>query len=152
LPREPRTPETRAIGLRIRDERTRAGLSRGDFAKLIPTSPKQVNRIEQGYRTSAHRLAKIAKVLGLSYDYIMTGAGPRIAPDLGTPAGERSGERSGELEEGLEQMLRRIIRDEIRRTLGQWPGSGPEILSRAGARTSRGGRGAAGRRRRGSPP
>src|SRR5689334_20436623 len=132
MPTAQRTPETRAIGARIRAERELAGFARKEFAALIPTSPKQVSRLEQGYRVSRARLAKIAKVLGLSYDYLVTGQGPRIAPELGPPGAE---EPAGPLEVGLERMLRRIIRDEIRRALDEWPGPGHELLSQAAPRT-----------------
>jgi transcriptional regulator with XRE-family HTH domain len=137
MPTAQRTPETRAIGARIRDERIRAGLSRGDFAKLLPTSPKQINRLEQGYRVSRVRLAKVAKVLGLSYDYVLTGRGPRTALELAGP-------QAGQYESEFERMLRRVVAEELRRFFGT-------ARPPAGPRTSRGATGGAGRRRRGSP-
>ena len=101
MAKAPRDAETRTIGARIRDERTRAGLRLSEFAALLGISAKQTARLEQGYRVSNVRLANVAKVLGLSYDYILTGAGPRIPPDLAGP-------QAGAVESEFERMLRRV--------------------------------------------
>jgi hypothetical protein len=59
MPTAPRTPETKAIGARPLRADPRAGLSREEFAKLLPTAAKQISRMEQGYRVSNVRLAKV---------------------------------------------------------------------------------------------
>ena len=134
----PRTPETRAQGARIRAERTRAGLSRRDFAKLIPTGAKQISRMEQGYRVSNVRLAKVAKVLGLSYDYIKTGQGPKIPEALAPTA------QGGLFETAVIQLVRRVLAEELEKALARWF----QVPAPAAPRTKPAGRDAGGRPRR----
>jgi transcriptional regulator with XRE-family HTH domain len=136
MPKPLRDAETRAIGARIREERTRAGLRLSEFAALLGISTKQTTRIEQGYRVSNVRLAHVAKVLGLSYDYVLTGRGPRVAPEFQSP-------QVGPFESEFEQMLRRVVAEELRRFFGT-------ARPPAGPRTSGSHRSEGSRRRRGS--
>ena len=64
----------RSVGSRIRKQREYLGQTREQFAELIDVTPKFVSDIELGVKgMSVPTLCRIAKVLGLSLDYIMFG-------------------------------------------------------------------------------
>lgn len=62
------------IGIRIRFEREKLGLSRERFAEIISLSPFYIGQIERGDRSmSLDTLVKISDVLNVSIDYILKG-------------------------------------------------------------------------------
>lgn len=63
------------IGLRIRSEREKLGLSREKFAELLGLSPYYVGQLERGERKmSIETLAIISNVLSTSTDYLLYGS------------------------------------------------------------------------------
>lgn len=63
------------IGLRIRSQREKLGLSREKFAEVIGLSPYYIGQIERGDRTmSLDTLVKISSSLNVSVDYILRGS------------------------------------------------------------------------------
>jgi len=80
------------LGARIAALRRERGLSQGELARRIKISPSAMGMYEQGRREpSAQTLVDLARELGVSTDYLLTGS-PREA-------------EKGELEE---MVLRRI--------------------------------------------
>ena len=66
------------MGARIAALRRQAGLSQAELAQRIRVSPSAVGMYEQGRREpSADMLVQIARVLGVSVDYLLTGASGR---------------------------------------------------------------------------
>lgn len=62
------------IGLRIRKEREKLGLTREKFAELIGLSPYYIGQIERGDRNmSLDTLIKISSSLNVSMDYLLRG-------------------------------------------------------------------------------
>jgi len=62
------------IGMRIRDEREKLGLSREKFAEIVGLSSYYIGQIERGDRNmSLDSLVKIASALNLSIDYLIKG-------------------------------------------------------------------------------
>lgn len=62
------------IGLRIRAEREKLGLSREKFAELVCLSPYYVGQLERGERKmSLDTFAIVSNVLGVSTDYLLYG-------------------------------------------------------------------------------
>jgi transcriptional regulator with XRE-family HTH domain len=88
MPHEERTDETKAVGLRIREERKRAGLSRQRFAELMGWVAKQIGRYEMGFKISDHRLAQVAKNLGIRFEYLKDGTGERFDVEAGSTQNE----------------------------------------------------------------
>lgn len=63
-----------AMGRRIRRARLRAGISQQEVADAIGVGVTSVSRWEVGTRVpSAVRLAKLARVLGVSVDFLLDG-------------------------------------------------------------------------------
>ena len=76
----------KSIGLRIRRQREFMGYTREQFAELIGVTPKFCSDIELGLKgMSIPTLLRIASVLKLSTDYILSGADEE--PDT-TPIGQ----------------------------------------------------------------
>lgn len=70
------------IGGRIKDLRQRLGLSLEKFGTCIDKSPSTVYSWEIGQARPKHGpLLKIAKVFGVSSEWLDTGAGPMFAKD-----------------------------------------------------------------------
>ncbi|TCS82480.1 helix-turn-helix domain-containing protein [Tepidibacillus fermentans] len=66
--------DNKAIGQRIRVEREKLGLSRGEFAEIIELSDYYVGQLERGERQmSLPVLVKIASCLHVSLDYLIWG-------------------------------------------------------------------------------
>lgn len=62
------------IGIRIRLEREKLGLSRETFAEMIELSSFYVGQLERGERQmSIETLTKVSNILNLSVDYILFG-------------------------------------------------------------------------------
>ena len=62
------------LGFRIAALRREAGMSQSQLAKLLQVSPSTVGMYEQGRREpSADMLLKLARVLGVSVDYLLSG-------------------------------------------------------------------------------
>lgn len=62
------------IGLRIRNEREKLGLSRERFAEIVGLSSYYIGQIERGDRNmSLDSLIKISTSLNISIDYILKG-------------------------------------------------------------------------------
>jgi transcriptional regulator with XRE-family HTH domain len=60
------------IGTRIRKKRSERGLSQKALAEAVGVSPPAINRFEKGIKTpSIDTLAKLAKVLGVSTDFLL---------------------------------------------------------------------------------
>jgi len=60
------------VGSMIRKKRTEIGLSQKDLAGQINVSPPAINRFEKGEKSpSVDTLVKLAKVLGVSTDYLL---------------------------------------------------------------------------------
>lgn len=63
-----------AVGQRIYHLRVRTGLSQARFGKLVGYSGPMLSLIERGMRdANLEKLVRIAKVLGVSTDYLLTG-------------------------------------------------------------------------------
>lgn len=64
----------KSVGQRIREEREKLGLSRGEFAEIIGLSDYYVGQLERGERQmSLPVLSKIARCLHTSLDYLIFG-------------------------------------------------------------------------------
>ena len=62
------------LGPRIAALRRRKNLSQGELAKILQVSPSAVGMYEQGRREpSAELLVRLARVLEVSVDYLLTG-------------------------------------------------------------------------------
>ena len=62
------------MGARIAALRREAGMSQAELAKVLQVSPSAVGMYEQGRREpSAQMLLTLAKVFGVSVDYILSG-------------------------------------------------------------------------------
>ena len=69
------------LNKRIKEERQRSGLNQAQLAQKAEITPAAVSQIENGLRTpSIPVLQKIAKVLGVSMDYL---SGSTSKPELG---------------------------------------------------------------------
>ena len=61
------------IGERVMIIRRRRGLSQRDLAARAPMSPTALNRLERGLQSVwAERLATLARILGVSADYLLS--------------------------------------------------------------------------------
>lgn len=58
------------IGERLRKERERLGLSRKEMAEKLDMYPGTYSGYENGSAPSIHNLVGIARILGLSMDYL----------------------------------------------------------------------------------
>ena len=64
-----------AMGLRIRQQRERLGLSQRQLAELLGTAPPNLNYYERGSRSAPIEVVvNLAKTLGVSTDYLLGGA------------------------------------------------------------------------------
>ncbi len=80
--------DRRAIGERIRAAREHLGRNRNQLARELGTSWQHVGRWEQGLtEPSPESLRRIAGYLGVSVDYLLTGA-DFVAPAQVQPSGE----------------------------------------------------------------
>lgn len=72
-----------SIHVRIRQARLTAGLSQSEVARLLGVSRSACNQWESGRGPAPRRerLAKLAQLLGVSYEWLATGAEP-AAPAL----------------------------------------------------------------------
>jgi transcriptional regulator with XRE-family HTH domain len=62
------------LGARIGELRRRAGMSQSELAKRLKVSPSAVGMYEQGRREpSSDILVAMARVLGVTVDYLLTG-------------------------------------------------------------------------------
>lgn len=69
-----KTLNLKEIGLRIRDEREKLGLSREKFSELVGLSSYYIGQIERGDRNmSLDTLYKISSSLNIPVDYILKG-------------------------------------------------------------------------------
>lgn len=65
------------IGARIAALRRQAGLSQADLARKLAISPSAMGMYEQGRREPSLRLlGEMARILGVSTDYLITGTPP----------------------------------------------------------------------------
>jgi len=66
------------IGLRLREARTVAAVSARELDRLADTTEGHTSLIESGVvqNANAETLAKLAAVLGVSLDWLVTGSGP----------------------------------------------------------------------------
>lgn len=63
------------IGVRIRSKRSEIGLSQKALAEAVGVSPPAINRFEKGIKLpSIDTLAKLAKALGVSADFLLGSA------------------------------------------------------------------------------
>lgn len=66
------------LGERLKTLRQEKGLSQGELAKLVAGDGRQISRYENGHITpSAEVLAKLAKALDCSVDYLLFEEAPR---------------------------------------------------------------------------
>lgn len=71
--------QRRAVGLRVREARTMAGLSQGQLAKLMDLHRPAISEIEAGNRNvKADELKHLSEILDVSTDFL-TGAAPDVA-------------------------------------------------------------------------
>lgn len=69
--------DTRETGARIRDMRTKLGLTQEQMAEELNVSPKHIGNIETGTRSaSIDLLVDIALMLDVSLDYLILGREP----------------------------------------------------------------------------
>lgn len=62
----------RRIGERVLLARRRIGLTQHEVADRVPMSPTAFNRLERGLQSvSAECIARLAKILGVSSDYLL---------------------------------------------------------------------------------
>ena len=75
------------VATRIRERLTALGLKPHPASVLAGLSPRQVSKLLERGAESAHvkTLSKLAPVLGVSVEWLMTGKGP--APEASPPAG-----------------------------------------------------------------
>jgi len=86
------TKELEGIGARLRDERTRAGISQRELARRLGLSPSLISQLESGLsKPSVGTLYAIVTELDLSLDMLLRGADH--SPSLGksTKAGTGNG-------------------------------------------------------------
>ncbi len=83
-----------AIGERIRELRTAAGMSQQALAMAAGLSMSVVSQLEQGYRDDPRisTVAAIARALGVTIDELMPKAG-QVEPELPKKTRKRKGER-----------------------------------------------------------
>lgn len=80
--------DLKAIGSKIRQERKKLGMSRGQLAEMIGVSEYYVGQLERGERVmSLPVFAKLAWVLRVSPDYLLAGCLPRPAGAVCEPQG-----------------------------------------------------------------
>ena len=78
------TEELEGIGARLRDERTRAGISQRELARRLGLSPSLISQLESGLsKPSVGTLYAIVTELDLSLDMLLRGA--NHSPSLGQP-------------------------------------------------------------------
>ena len=78
------TEELEGIGARLRDERTRAGISQRELARRLGLSPSLISQLESGLsKPSVGTLYAIVTELDLSLDMLLRGADH--SPSLGKP-------------------------------------------------------------------
>lgn len=66
--------DNKEIGQRIREERNKIGLSRGEFAEILELSDYYVGQLERGERQmSLPVLIKVANSLHITLDYLVFG-------------------------------------------------------------------------------
>lgn len=66
--------EPKVIGNRIRKKRTDIGLNQKELAERVAISPSAINQYEKGDKVpSTETLVKLAKVLGITTDYLLGG-------------------------------------------------------------------------------
>ena len=65
----------RVLGSRIKKAREAAGLSQSDLAERTEINQGHISRLESGYfpRSNIHLIGRIAKVLGVTVDSLMSG-------------------------------------------------------------------------------
>lgn len=63
---------SKTIGERIKEKREEMGLNQKELAKQLNITPSAVNQYEKGEKTpSTEKLVKLAKILGVSSDYLL---------------------------------------------------------------------------------
>ena len=80
------------LGARLRKLREDKGLSRVEFAKRVGASPASVWNWESGTAPRGKAIAAIARVLGISEEFLTSGSGGAARPrggDVGAPQGLR---------------------------------------------------------------
>jgi transcriptional regulator with XRE-family HTH domain len=81
--RNPVIPEMVAIGRRLRAAREAAQFSQADLAEKVGTSSQDLGQVENGWRSaSVPRLAKLAKVLKVSQEWLLSGMDPKVYDGL----------------------------------------------------------------------
>lgn len=64
----------KVIGQRIKKARLEKGLTQEKLSEEIDVATVYISRIERGNKINLERLAQIARVLGVSIEYLLTGA------------------------------------------------------------------------------
>lgn len=64
--------DQKLMGNRMKKKRTELGLSQKDLAEQVEVTPPAINRFEKGEKSpSIDTLVKLAKILGVSTDYLL---------------------------------------------------------------------------------
>ena len=71
------------LGPRIAVLRRASGLSQGELAQRLQVSPSAIGMYEQGRREpSAELLVAMARIFGVTVDYLLTGQPEQIPPEV----------------------------------------------------------------------
>jgi transcriptional regulator with XRE-family HTH domain len=101
------TSSSEALGRRILQLRNRRGLSQGDLANRVGSTPTQISKYERGaYEPKAELLARLADALGTSTDFLITGREPDNDLEALRP---RLEQLPSELYTGLIEFLDRLL-------------------------------------------